>query len=249
MCLIIASPTGKAIPPDVLTDAFNSNRDGAGIAWLENRQVKFKKGLDLQAFLALGASMTLPHIAHCRIASVGPSLPVLTHPFPISPTGSSAGLEGTAKSVLFQNGTWSAWEDHLLTALMAAKAEIPPPPWSDSRALAILVHYYGPNILHLLNNSSRFAILDGDGVPGKTAMVLMGEWELKDGFWFSHHGSCAFRPPTPTYVPAPNASSQVNDYYKRRNSSTAKGPNSSAPETFQIWEAFDESGLERHQQS
>ncbi len=135
--------------------------------------------------------------------------------------------------MLFQNGTYSQWEDKLLQALLAKRvSSIPPPPWSDTRALAVLVHYFGPNILYLLGNSSRFAVFDA---TIKDKMVLMGNWDEKDGLFFSHQGSCAFHKP---YVHQPYS---VQD--RRAPLSMVKKPLASP--TFDPWAHFDSTGLEK----
>lgn len=192
MCLVIASPSGKRISDEILEDAARGNRDGAGIAWLEEGQIHYRKGLTVEELKTVLDEHAVgnPWVAHFRIATIGGVKPELTHPFVID-EHASIGLEGVADAVLFQNGTFGNWKDFLLQASASSKVRVPEPPWSDTRAVAFLCHVYGKHILSLLDNHSRFLILDAKE-PITRRIMLWGTWEDHDGFKFSNRNSCAF---------------------------------------------------------
>lgn len=217
MCLVIASPSGKGISKEILQDAAGTNRDGAGLAWLDNGKIQFRKGLtvdELQVLLENEAKDKV-WVSHFRIATVGGVTPKLTHPFTIDERASIE-LSGEADSVLFQNGTFNTWKEYLLQASAAGKLKIPEPPWSDTRAVAFLCHVYGKHLLSLLDNHSRFLVFDAKE-PKEKRIMLWGSWEDHDGFKFSNKGSCAFHV-SKTYSPGrgggsenPTKAAQAND--------------------------------------
>lgn len=194
MCLIIASPSGKGISEEILKDAARQNAHGAGIAWLDKGKIQFRKALTVEQVKELleKEAVGKPWVVHFRIATVGGSIPELTHPFTIDEEASVA-PSGEADAVLFQNGTFGNWKDYLLQAAASSGTPIPAPPWSDTRAIAFLCHVYGKHILSLLENTSRFLIFDATESI-KRRMMLWGTWEDHDGFKFSNRGNCAFHP-------------------------------------------------------
>lgn len=192
MCLIIASPTGKRISNKILEEAANTNSNGAGIAWSDKGQIFFKKGLDVKDVQEILDKEigTKPWVAHFRIATIGGPIPELTHPFTIDEAASIA-FEGQADSVLFQNGTFSQWKEHLLQACASRGCKVPESPWSDTRAIAFLCNIYGKHILSLLDNSSRFLVFDAKDTTDRRIM-LWGEWHDFEEFKFSNRGTSAF---------------------------------------------------------
>ena len=276
MCIALCSPNGIRPTESIIDDCYASNSHGAGIAWAVGNKVRWKKGLDLPGIKAALAAipLTTPFVMHFRITSVGPTCPELTHPFPID-MESSVENEGEANSVLFQNGTYGSWEDKLLAAVVHKGTELPPPPWSDSRALAVVCAAYGSNILYMLGNSSRFCVFTAGATPDKRSMKLIGDWTERDGIHYSnkycepfvtrHTANTTFTqggsaantttsPTTPsTAVTHSVQSSGTNGSNGRplvRTSSNQPrhiGPPATSP--FNVWEPFDQSGREVRNQS
>lgn len=160
--------------------AFDHNDDGAGIAHRTVNDagepvVEWKKGLDVKQMIELCATLPIPYIAHFRIASIGGIRDSLTHPFPITRSGSLA-LSGQTKGyVLFHNGHWKEWNAHCLQAAGARDADgkviqIPMGRWSDTRAMAWLCSIYGPGFMEFLPDQKGIIfgpkdmqIFDGNG--------------------------------------------------------------------------------------
>lgn len=182
MCVIFAC--GKGRPDhDLLERAADQNKDGIGVAWPEGGRARWVKGLELKDAKELIDGLKEPFLIHVRAASIGGPSKYLTHPFPITNTADVA-LTGVADQVLMQNGTWTDWSKELRWAVAAAKIKMPRYPWSDARALAIMVSVYGPGILDVLNLSDRIAILDPSR---KEPIQIWGHWDEKNGFLQSSH--------------------------------------------------------------
>lgn len=227
MCLCIASPTGKRISKGILTDAARTNSDGGGLAWLDEDKKKIVWRKDLspdEVHDLLGKEVKdRPWVAHFRIATSGGKLPELTHPFSIDKMASTD-KGGEHDSVLFQNGTMSGWKDMLLQAAASSGTELPPAPWSDTRAIAFLCHVYGKHILSLLDNHSRFLVFEAKEVRTRR-MMLWGEWHEQDGFKFSNKGASCF-----TYQNGKGSGS--SNFPQKEESQIEDGPS-----------AFDDEGM------
>lgn len=117
MCIIIYIPQGKNITKNELKDAWNTNPDGAGIAYLKNKKIHVKKGyMDWDFFYEDCKDIifddSLERILHLRITSVGKTIPSQTHPFPLTDDEKEfKKLEFTTTTpVLMMNGTLSIKE-------------------------------------------------------------------------------------------------------------------------------------------
>lgn len=203
MCQIFYTP-GRAVPSrKLLKEAADANRHGAGVMWYHRgkkgqpHQIQWSKGFAkdedaIDLFLELGDTT---RAIHFRAASVGGVSNELTHPFPVNAEASVA-LEGSAQRVIMHNGTWHNWKDLLVGACLRRAIEIPPGPWSDSRAIAFLTHLLGPNLWPILDLESRILVFDAEDLNRKTAPRMFGKWiEEKEGWSHSQdffrysHGS------------------------------------------------------------
>lgn len=93
MCIIAAKPAGISMPSrDTIRTMWDSNKDGAGIMYVENNKVRIEKGFmkyksfakkldELEKRLDLTAT---PVVMHFRITTHGGTKPENTHPFPIT---------------------------------------------------------------------------------------------------------------------------------------------------------------------
>lgn len=176
MCLIFCAE--KGVPTlDVMKRAERYNDDGAGIAWItqapnkKGNVVTWRKGLNAEGVQKIIDEYKLgeflpdyPFVVHFRACSSGPNIKELNHPFPISKEVETS-LEGSAKGVLFHNGTFGAWENMMREVCFAGGVHIPAGNWNDSRALAWLVQNRGIGSLFLTNNGGggRIAILEESG--------------------------------------------------------------------------------------
>lgn len=177
MCVAIYVPKGIRTPSlDVLEQCQKNNRDGAGVAWVEGRQVVWKKGIDAKtAHLLLQDVENTPRFIHFRLATVGGSNPKLCHPFPVSPRVGLA-LEGQADEVLMHNGHFRDWKEMILKA---GVRRIPRGPWSDTRGLALLAHHYGEGFLEMIDE--KIGLLRKDG-----SCLLFGTWTAEEGAYYSN---------------------------------------------------------------
>jgi predicted glutamine amidotransferase len=177
MCVAIIVPEGADVPDLATLEACEGqNPHGGGVAWLKGGKVRWKKGLSAKEAHALVVALPGPHFIHFRIATVGGKTDELTHPFPISERAETA-VEGSADAVLMHNGTWDAWQEHMLRLL---RGKVPDGDWSDSRAMAYLAHHYGDNILSLIDDG-RIAVLRRDG-----SIRTWGHWEREGGCLYSN---------------------------------------------------------------
>ena len=106
MCVILIDPPKVRPSIQVLEACAYANPHGAGIAWREDGWVRYEKTDSVAKIHALARAARGEIVIHFRVASVGGIHPELRHPFPVT---SRAGLcdSGSAKAVLFQNGTWA----------------------------------------------------------------------------------------------------------------------------------------------
>jgi len=177
MCVIIICPEKVRPDADTLRQCWEANPHGAGISWRERGEVHWIKTNYLPELCDLAARKRGEIVLHFRIASVGGVCDALRHPFPIS---KRAGLadKGTAKAVLFQNGTWSAWHTYLEAARVKGH-EIPQGQMSDTRAAAFLVSLYGKAFLDRCEGS-RWVFY------GATTTSLFGTWHKWHDMLFSN---------------------------------------------------------------
>lgn len=170
MCVIYVCQ--NTLPPaEELKQGAWRNDDGAGVAWLapypkkkDSLAVHWQKGLkDDKAVVDFikDNEIPFPLMIHFRTASVGDATAELSHPFPTI-SGVPLWTAGYANQVLFHNGHLHAWEDLVLQVGLPEKERFPEGEWSDSRALAWLVHLKGPGVLDFVIKSSRVALLYAD---------------------------------------------------------------------------------------
>lgn len=166
MCVIFICET-HVPTAEMITKAWNTNPDGAGIAHREGKGekavVRWRKGLTLEQIREEIEALKhkLPIIVHFRKQSVGGVRTDLCHPFTADAAADNA-LEGKTKSaVFFHNGTWKVWQDVLLQTCVNHGLVIPDGEWSDTRALALLTTVYGPNFPRIIEGQK--GVLFGPG--------------------------------------------------------------------------------------
>lgn len=179
MCVILAAEESFPSSQE-LFDADDTNRDGAGLAWVEGKKVCWKKGLTYEEVVDLANELSNPPaLFHFRIATVGGTNKELTHPFPIT-EDVSLDLEGEADAVLMHNGHWSDWKDEAMRSATSCGAHVPDGLWSDSRAMAWLAAHHGIGILNFIKHQ-RIAVLTPEGIQ------RFGDWDkVSNGLWASN---------------------------------------------------------------
>ena len=179
MCVIVISPKKANRPTlETLKACEASNRDGGGVAWLENGKPTYRKGVDAEFIHDIMQLVSGPVVAHFRIATVGGVKPVLCHPFPISPKPSQA-LQGQHDALLFHNGTWSQWEGTLNAVAKRYNLQ-PSGEFSDSRASALVASVAG--LASLNKMGGKFCVIKSDGAW----MYNEGWTKHSDGNWYSN---------------------------------------------------------------
>lgn len=173
MCLIIFAPANTHVPDEYVTNAFITNSDGAGVAYVRDGEVIIEKGFfkvnELrEALLRIGPDT--PRLIHFRFATLGSVNIDNCHPFPL--TGSSAAFAHNGPCV---------HDDYQGDALR-----------SDSRHLAedLLTQYdqttlqaVKPLLEGFVNSGNKLAFLFPDG----SHMLVnedLGEW--RKGIWLSN---------------------------------------------------------------
>ena len=177
MCVLMASD-GDKISLDWVQKAQKNNKDGMGMAWIENDQVAFEKSISEDRVMELMNAIDGPFLLHFRMASIGDVSPELCHPFPIN-AEASLELKGTAPSVMAHNGHWGKWKDFCVQRLLAGGVTFPEGDFSDTRAMAWLAYHCGENVLSLIDE--KVVTLTPTGLK-----IYGGGWTLKDGVWLSN---------------------------------------------------------------
>jgi len=182
MCLIIYSKSGRP-KQEYIENGEASNDDGTGIAWIENGYLRYIKGIDLKETIKLSQELPLGYIIHFRMASIGGVDPQLIHPFPVN-VHVPLQQKGKANKLLFHNGHWHSWKQHLMDHL-SPKVILPEGKWSDTRAIALLTAIHGKNFLRTIADgqagwAGKFALM----TPSKT--TLIGRWEEEEGVFYSN---------------------------------------------------------------
>lgn len=179
MCVIAVCKDRKMTKGEIkASDSRNS--DGIGVAWGDGQFCHFKKGMEVEEFKEWYSTFEFrPHVVHFRLSSVGEVCTELTHPFIVS-VESTIKLEGKVKSpVLFHNGTFSDWSTWLISLYLKSRRKIPKGPWSDSRVIAVMVHFLGVHVLEVLGG--RYAVVH----PSGTILTVGSYASVKDDIEFS----------------------------------------------------------------
>jgi hypothetical protein len=141
--------------PDMVEKAWDRNPKGAGIAWRQDGEVLWRKGLDLDEVAALIAKVPMPFISHFRVDTCGGDGPNMTHPFQVD-VNSSIELKGKTKGyMMFHNGHWGQWKNTLMETCLKTGQKLPGGRWTDSRAMAFVAAVYGGvQVLELIDEKS-----------------------------------------------------------------------------------------------
>jgi hypothetical protein len=181
MCVIAYVEEQKNMPSlEMLEDMEQANPDGGGYACLtESGEVLWRKNVTAKNIhdAILEGRIQAPAAFHFRIATSGGIKPGLCHPFPLSRKISTA-LSGTARSVLFHNGHWHQGE--LLVDMMESRETKLNGPWSDSRAMAVVIHRGLMSPETIAETAGKLLVFNKD------AQLRYGFWEQRDGVYVSN---------------------------------------------------------------
>jgi hypothetical protein len=168
MCVILVCPDETKRPDRAVLDACHAaNPHGAGVAWREGGRVRWMKNLEPDDLEALLPELPGEVVIHFRWASVGGVDADLCHPFPVT-RKAETDLFGSAKAVVFQNGTWGAYDEALRRLTNGQGRKLPDGPMSDTRAAALCVRVHGREMLAKL--PGRWVWMDGERTR------LYGSW-------------------------------------------------------------------------
>lgn len=184
MCVIAVVDDNDARPTrEQVQRMWNRNDHGGGVAWQQDGLVRWQKGIDsCERMEDYALTLPVPFVLHFRIASVGPKVPLLTHPFILDPEGGNELAGATLNSALFHNGTWNGWASELWKFATCSGLKIPKRPWSDSRAIAYIIAHLGEHAIDFVGET--IAVI---GVEGEVDMYG-SRWSLVDGFYVSNTG-------------------------------------------------------------
>lgn len=209
MCVIMLHEPGKKLPEiDQFKLAWDTNADGAGIAYIRNNTVHVQKGfmqynVFLRNYHKLNFTEDDQFMVHFRLGTQGRKVPSNTHPFPLSSnTVNLKRLNYTAPIVVAHNGVlWhNRKEEHISDTMEAIKhhlASCVTPKSILSKGLQHLIDVYG--------KSSRWAFMLPDQI------IRIGTWHLENEIWYSKK---LFKPAkgglSITYVP-PNQRGNIRN--------------------------------------
>lgn len=182
MCVAIICPTDTRPPLEVVQRCWMLNPDGGGIAYKNphGKGIYFFKTQSLNEFKESIFNAPGPCVIHFRKTSVGNPELKLCHPFPIRKNNLFA-TEGTANSVLFQNGTIRPGSIFLKHRRHLDGIQFKPG-WSDSATVA--------RVLADLNKANRWETLSRLTPSrwvyfNRFAIKPFGKWHWKQGIYYS----------------------------------------------------------------
>jgi len=113
MC--VAAIISKPVTLTQLQQMEYDNPHGAGVAWADDGQLFFSKGLTAKEIFELQEAgwLTFPYMLHFRWATHGSKTMEMTHPFPLGPRALLGELDGHADKVMIHNGVWHGYKDYL----------------------------------------------------------------------------------------------------------------------------------------
>jgi len=190
LCVILALETQKELESLTLEQLKNAeamNPDGNGYATLINGKVVFEKGISIDDIWTKikNKEIVSPCIIHCRITSVGKTVPELCHPFVVNEDSRNY-MNGTLKdseTALFHNGTFSEYKDLVLQVAMGAGRHLPSGNMSDTRGLAFVLQTLGIEALEYIDTGfNKFATLNA-----KDGLKKFGSWVKVNGIESSNN--------------------------------------------------------------
>lgn len=187
MCVILLCTKNRP-NTKILEKCERTNKDGAGIMWLnENNMGQYKKGIQShKEVYDLIQNLNFPFVIHFRSASIGGTNKLLCHPFEVTPT-SELRLEGECDKLLVHNGHIHSWK----LLLAASGLEEPDEIMSDSRAIAMIVSKNNTRFLSKVSSEKgRFVYLGSriDEDPEETSKRFWyyGDFTEEDGILYSN---------------------------------------------------------------
>ena len=187
MCVIFVADTERPTS-DELEKANLANGDGIGVAWHDKEKgfVRWMKGLDLKAAQEMAADLPMPYAIHFRLASIGPKVDQLTHPFPIEYKVRLDLMGRTDRGVIMHNGSWFAWDKNLPKGIQKKGV------WSDSRAIAWLLARARSreafDELLMRHIPGKFAYVHGTGIATYGEFDKVREGLSASNLYWRHYG-------------------------------------------------------------
>ncbi len=226
MCVIMACTKQRPSYTD-LWDASVANRDGAGVAWIKDGRVYYRKGIrKIKNLYKITESVPFPFMVHFRMATEGGVSKELCHPFPVT-RNSPLATEGSARKVLMHNGHWGAWSEKLTLVERITGLHAPYGIYSDSRAAAWITSVYGEGALtDIAKAAGKFATLTVEGIrlhghpwtmeKGMTLSNIHFRWKTSHYTGAYDYEGGGWKASTPYVAPADKPLGQQQIGFKRR---------------------------------
>ena len=204
MCVIAMSPVGQRVDKSTLSDMWDTNPDGAGIAFIdETDTIRTYKSMDKDDFINVATatidkySVSSPILIHCRIATHGSVCLQNTHPFNVD-NNTVMAHNGVIDCVdVPTNSNISDTRMFVNTWLRYLR-----PTWLDDPAM---VEYVGDII-----GWSKLAFLTTNpNLRNRYYIINESDGEWIDGTWFSNKNHCTL---TSANFQFSNRSSHLDDY-------------------------------------
>lgn len=198
MCIAIYKPEGKIIDKATLIECYNSNPDGAGFMYSQNKKLHIEKGFfSFDSFYnAFKAHESKQAVIHFRIKTHGKIDTANCHPFSVN---NSIGF--------VHNGVISGYGDADFSDTVRFNEAILRPLVNKWGNLAL----FQDPVIELIESRigySKLVFLDRHG-NHKIMNESKGQWD--DGVWYSNN---SYKPYVAPVTTSWKTSDWVNDYYK-----------------------------------
>jgi len=166
MCMLTYNKERKLTKAEFET-CWIYNPDGVGFAYIRDGVNVYEKGfMNIKDAWARYETLELPHVCHFRLASFGPVVPELTHPFICTPESPTPLTYTGPLPIMLHNGVAVEWQKILESKKLDGVI-------NDTRALASYIGSYGVDKAAALNRK----------VGGRYVLLANNEYLLFGGFF------------------------------------------------------------------
>lgn len=211
MCLIIHAGRKETIPDYVVTSAIQKNKDGWGVMWFEEGQMKVRRSLKMNSLPKfLKKIEKYERVIHLRMATHGTINQQNCHPFQVR-----EGLYFAHNGVMSEYGTL---KDDKSDTVVFNETIIKPMAELYTGEDILGEPWFRHTMEKFAGTSQRFAFMDSLG-----RVLRVGPWNQHKGIWLSN--SYAWSYPYESNYSTRRNIDHFYDYTKSSSSSSSRGQN------------------------